>query len=64
VTGRRSTHTGIAHAEAECLHCPFKVYSRNSLGLAAQHADRHPDHEVHAEQGLIVIYNKRGEKGS
>lgn len=57
--GRRSTHTGIAHAQAECLSCPFKVFTRNSLGLAAQHADRHPDHEVHVEQGLIVIYNRK-----
>lgn len=62
MTGRVSTHTGIAHAEAECLDCPFKVYTRNSLGLAAQHADRNPTHEVHAEQGLIVIYNKKGGK--
>lgn len=61
---RRSTHTGIAHAQAECLDCTFKVFTRNSLGLAAQHADRYPDHQVTAEQGLIVIYNKHNEKGS
>ena len=59
--GRKSTHTGVAHAEAECLDCPFRVYTKNSLGLAAQHADRHPDHTVHAEQGIIVIYNKKAE---
>lgn len=51
----RPTRTGIAHAQAECLQCPFRVASRNSLGLAAQHHDR-TGHEVHAEQGLIVIY--------
>lgn len=63
---RRSTHTGISHAQAECFApgCNFKVYTRNSLGLAARHADAHPDHEVIAEQGLTVIYNKHNEKGS
>jgi hypothetical protein len=61
---RKSTHTGIAHAQAECLNCTFKVYTRNSLGLAARHADAHPDHEVHVEQGLSVIYNMHKEEGS
>jgi hypothetical protein len=43
------------HAQAYCLDCTFKVYTRNSLGLAAQHHDR-TGHEVHAEQGLRVVY--------
>lgn len=60
---RRNTYTGIAHAQAECQDCPFKVYTRNSLGLAARHADAHPDHTVHAEQVLGVTYNKKA-KGS
>lgn len=57
---RSSTHTGILHAQAECMDpgCTFKVYTRNSLGLAAQHADRHPDHKVIVEQAITVIYNK------
>jgi hypothetical protein len=62
----RLTRTGIAHAQAECLNCTFKVFTRNSLGLAAQHHDR-TGHEVHAEQGLIVIYGgtpKEKKKGS
>lgn len=61
---RRSTHTGVSVAHAECDDCPFKVYSRNSLGLAAQHADRYPDHQVNAEQVVSVIYNMHQKKGS
>lgn len=57
--GRRSTHSGIVDAQARCDDCPFAVFTRNSLGLAAQHADSHPDHTVRAEQSMIVIYNKK-----
>jgi hypothetical protein len=57
---RRSTHTGLVHAQAKCDDCPWEAGSRNALGLAAQHADRHPDHTVTAEIGRIVIYNRKG----
>lgn len=57
---RKNTYTGILGAQAYCEDCPFKVYTRNSLGLAAQHADRYPDHTVHVEQTLGVTYNKKG----
>lgn len=60
---RRNTYTGIIHAQAECDDCPFKVFTRNSLGLAAQHADRYPSHTVRTEQCLAVTYNKK-DKGS
>jgi hypothetical protein len=60
---RRRTHTGIAHAQAECDDCTFRTYTRNSLGLAALHADHHPDHTIRVEQGLVVVYNKK-EEGS
>lgn len=57
--GRRSTHSGIVDAQARCDDCPFAVFTRNAVGLAAQHADSNPDHTVRAEQSMIVIYNKK-----
>jgi hypothetical protein len=59
--GRLNTYTGLTDARAECDDCDFHVVSRNSLGLAAQHADRHPDHTVRAEQIISVLYNKKND---
>jgi hypothetical protein len=49
-------------AHAWCEDCRFEQDERNAMGLAAQHADRHPDHEVHAEQTIGVTYNRKKDK--
>jgi hypothetical protein len=59
---RRNTYTGLFEASAKCQDCSFEVFSRNSIGLAAQHADRHPDHEVQAQQVIGITYNRKDPK--
>lgn len=56
---RRNTFTGLLAAWAKCRDCRFETNARNALGLAAQHADRHPSHEVHVEQTVGVTYNRK-----
>lgn len=59
---RVNTYTGMLDAHAWCEDCRFEQDERNAVGLAAQHADRHPDHEVHAEQTIGVTYNRKKDK--
>jgi hypothetical protein len=56
---RRSKVSRITGAVAHCDDCPFRITTRNAVGLAAQHADRHPTHTVHAEQTLQMIFNRK-----
>lgn len=51
----RCTYTGILGVTAECHDCGWVAESKNALGLAAQHSDRH-GHYVSVEQTLGVSY--------
>jgi hypothetical protein len=53
--GRHSRRSGIIDADARCDDCEWEVFSRNSLGLAAQHHDR-TGHTVHANSTVGVTY--------
>lgn len=51
-------HSGLLGVVAECVTCGWASEARNAMGNAAQHAMR-TGHEVHVEQTVGVIYNKR-----
>ena len=60
--GRVSTHTGITDARGGCLDCNGNTalwMGRNAVGVAARHADAHPDHEVWAEEVISITYNQK-----
>lgn len=48
--------SGVVHATANCKECDFSAASLNSVGLAAQHAER-TGHAVHAEQCVSMSWN-------
>lgn len=49
------TWTGVVAITAVCETCGWSAYTRNALGLAAQHA-RRLDHSVNVEQILSISY--------
>lgn len=51
-------HSGLLGVVAECVTCGWESEARNAMGNAAQHAKRY-NHEVHVEQTVGVIYNKK-----
>jgi hypothetical protein len=52
---RRVTYSGLLDVHAECQDCGWTALTRNALGLAAQHSDRH-GHFVRIEQTTGVSY--------
>ena len=42
---------GLVDYRGGCFTCTSEYFTRNVMGLAAQHAERHPDHDVWCELG-------------
>lgn len=59
---RKNTYSGLLDVRAWCDDCGFEQLERNAVGLAAIHADRNPEHTVHAESTIGVTYNRKPER--
>jgi len=59
----RSTHTGVAEADAACSDCQFTAEGKNALGLGNVHA-RRTGHEVVCSQTIVAVYNRNDGAGA
>jgi hypothetical protein len=55
---RKTRHSGVLGAYAECEDCGATNHNANALGWAAQHCDK-TGHTVRAEQTVGVTYNQK-----
>lgn len=56
----RPDSSGVIFVRYGCWDCEFGGDSLNGVGLASQHAEANPEHEVWAEQVTSMTWNEDG----